>query len=1820
MFSGWPQISEHPEFPPQIRVAKAAITYQSAGTLAYSALGGTTVAPAYPSSIAAGDLLILIIGMKPSTANSGSVTTPSDWTAITGGSLTGAGGFGTTLGADTGNTNVFTFSKTAAGTESGSLTVTLATNNVSWAQMYRFSSDTPVNWSVAATTGSDTTGGTAVSIAMSSNPGVTSGDFIVGAMVIPTDVTTPNQFSAEALSQTGVTFGTVTEISEPYSGMGNDIGGFTYRATVNSGTASAAPILTATAGGTTTNVRGPGVFIRIREIPTVPTLSSSANQTVTVGDAARAMKTATITESATPSITDANNIRIRIPSSLNMTWDTSDTSANIGGTDWAKTGAASQGGTVTVSYEDSNRTVVIPVTTNFSALDDITVYGLSFANFGGVSGPDNLELVTAGSGGATTDEDDKTVRVAPPLYTAYNDCGIYNSSTWRTTGNVTNWGGASTTWGNLIDFSNATNTQVAMAYSGTIQEGYGTENLSGTTYRPPPTYPAASTDSYTEFGTNVNMAGATYGNAGYPVTMTFTGFDNTKTYTLVAFGARGEITYNRYNRYTISGVDGFTNMSSAGTATTSAVTNDSAFYNAGNNYEDGYVAKWTGISTSGTTITLTVTPIAYGGYAADKSYISAVKLVQESVAALSLSSAANQSFTVNDPPTAMATTTITDGATPSVTNANDIRIRIPSSFNMTWYTTDTTANIGGTDWAKTGAASQGGTVSVSYEDSNHTVVIPVTTDFSASDDITVYGLSFDNFTTTTAADNLELVTTGSGGATAAEDDKTIEITPPSVITAASSAGQPSSARASSTNMIFGSASISRSAGTGQVTAVTIKENGTIDAATELGNFELWLSTNDSWDASDNQLGSAATFNGSDEITFTETFSVTTTARYLIIRGNVLGTADVGDTIEIQISALTTGDSTSGIPLDIAGTTTITAGTTIGLFSDPRPRLTTGHQAKLTTDLNQIPLQMENGWVLDAINTGGDHDYISRAGYETLDGAFANSTVASTTRFYHVGNHEVDNIYDIPVLRNKYAGYAAWNLQPGPSSCSTTNYSYDRGDLHVVNLNVYCSETTDATQEPNGGNVPDVLFNWLKNDLRNSNQPYVMVVGHEPAYPLVRHVGDSLDQFPTNRDRLWNLLKTERVPVFLSGHTHRKSNIEYDGVFQLNTGISGGEVALSDYDTFATINYINVDENGLTMRQVSEGGADWSGTPTVVTKTPADLTVQVAVNTYHGAGTVSKYWVDYDSTVEANPDWSSNNSGRWWQTAFDDSAWTDGELGTGYDSASSGPWGWINEPIDPDPEDSGTNHVYGVFQRIPFTVDNLASYNTMTLKTDYDDAITVWLNGTKIYESATSPTFDSNHYTNNFNLIANNSHAASGNDALAPVYTSTTVSAYYDELIEGENLLVVANWNATTTSDDLISAVRLDLTYTAQPPRYYTAYNDCGQYNSSTLRSTGNVTNWGVSSSTWGTMVNYADGANTQVTFTYTEAGTTEGVGAENSVNNNPFRPPPVYPAMGTDAYTEFGTIINMGGISYGDTSATPITVTLSNLDNTKTYTLVATAMRGDPTYLRWGRFTLGGADSFVNESSSGTVITTLAKTNDSTTFEMGDNYANGYVAKWTNISTSGTSITLTARAVDFGGNPANKTYLSAIKLVQEQVSSFYVDVVDGSGVSIPDPVMAMSTTIFSSNYQTATGTLGTASEQIRVTNNTTNPEWSLTMAATDGPTAFWNGASTDYDFNDPTAEAGDGADADSLGGQMTVNPSGASLTPRSGCSNTGLSLGSQASFSQGPINSVSLLSAGGTAETDCYWDLTGVGISQTIPASQATGNYYLDMTMTLTAI
>lgn len=185
------------------------------------------------------------------------------------------------------------------------------------------------------------------------------------------------------------------------------------------------------------------------------------------------------------------------------------------------------------------------------------------------------------------------------------------------------------------------------------------------------------------------------------------------------------------------------------------------------------------------------------------------------------------------------------------------------------------------------------------------------------------------------------------------------------------------------------------------------------------------------------------------------------------------------------------------------------------------------------------------------------------------------------------------------------------------------------------------------------------------------------------------------------------------------------------------------------------------------------------------------------------------------------------------------------------------------------------------------------------------------------------------------------------------------------------------------------------------------------------------------------------------------------------------------------------------------------------------------------------------------------------------------------------------------------------------------------DVLTSLRSPVAAPTAAMSAKQFSFNCQNgvnaSSGALGTDSERLYVSNPSAAANgWTLSIAATAGASAAWQnaGATKSFDYNDPTTGGcSDGVDTDTAAGQLTIDPSiGSLITDCSACTTTGVTKGSSASFSEGTINSITLLSA--AANSDDVWRgyLTAVDLKQTIPAETPVDAYSINLTLTATAL
>jgi len=563
-------------------------------------------------------------------------------------------------------------------------------------------------------------------------------------------------------------------------------------------------------------------LVLLKQAAATTKLSSAANQTFTVGQAAALASTMTVTDGSTPTVTAAQDLRIRIPAGLNMTFDPAVTTVALGGTAAGKV-------STTPTYESGNKVAVLNVTSNFTAGQTLTIDGLKFGSFSAASAASSLELVVAGSGGATEATDDKTKTIVAPatLSSASNQTfTVGQASTTAATITVTDSSVATITSSQEIriripaalnmtwDTSVTTITRGGTA-SGKVSATLLAYEDSNKTAVINVTTNFANSDTLTIDGLKfTNFSAASAANSLQLVVSGSggaTAATDDKTITIIALASLSSAAHQFFTvgqasttAATMTVTDGSTptitaaqdlriripagfNMTFDPTITTVTLggtasgkmsatllayedSNRTAVLNVTTNFATGdqlTIAglKFTNFTAASAASNLQLVVAGSGGATAatdDKLITIAVP------GTLSLYSAANQVFTVGQGATAALMMTVTDGSTPAINATQDIRIQIPAGLNMTFDPTVTTATLGGTAAGKV-------STTPTYESGNKVVVLDVTTSFGSNDELTIAGLKFTNFSAVSAADSLELVITGSGGATATTDDKTITI-------------------------------------------------------------------------------------------------------------------------------------------------------------------------------------------------------------------------------------------------------------------------------------------------------------------------------------------------------------------------------------------------------------------------------------------------------------------------------------------------------------------------------------------------------------------------------------------------------------------------------------------------------------------------------------------------------------------------------------------------------------------------------------------------------------------------------------------------------------------------------------------------------------------------------------------------------------------------------------------------------------------------------------------------------------------------------------
>ena len=146
---------------------------------------------------------------------------------------------------------------------------------------------------------------------------------------------------------------------------------------------------------------------------------------------------------------------------------------------------------------------------------------------------------------------------------------------------------------------------------------------------------------------------------------------------------------------------------------------------------------------------------------------------------------------------------------------------------------------------------------------------------------------------------------------------------------------------------------------------------------------------------------------------------------------------------------------------------------------------------------------------------------------------------------------------------------------------------------------------------------------------------------------------------------------------------------------------------------------------------------------------------------------------------------------WTDASFDDSSWSTGSFGVGYDA------GDMIETTVPE----GTKVVW---TRHRFRIDDLASVDSIHFDADYDDGYVAWLNGVEIERSGSMP-----DGVPTFSSEPENHESSNGSSAEFDSISDLSETAL-PLLVEGDNVLAVGVWNDDVDSSDLALLVWLSL--------------------------------------------------------------------------------------------------------------------------------------------------------------------------------------------------------------------------------------------------------------------------------------------------------------------------------------------------------------------------------------------------------------------------
>lgn len=164
----------------------------------------------------------------------------------------------------------------------------------------------------------------------------------------------------------------------------------------------------------------------------------------------------------------------------------------------------------------------------------------------------------------------------------------------------------------------------------------------------------------------------------------------------------------------------------------------------------------------------------------------------------------------------------------------------------------------------------------------------------------------------------------------------------------------------------------------------------------------------------------------------------------------------------------------------------------------------------------------NVWLMlgdNAYRNGTDSEYQS-AVFDIYQDLFRNSFVWSA-----MGNHDSYTSNGAPYL--SIFEFPTQAESGGTPSGTELYYSFDYANIHFV-----CLDSEISNRDENGA-----MATWLRNDLANTNQPWIVAFFHHPPYTKGSHDSDTEYKHIDMRSNIQPILEDYGVDLVFGGHSH-----------------------------------------------------------------------------------------------------------------------------------------------------------------------------------------------------------------------------------------------------------------------------------------------------------------------------------------------------------------------------------------------------------------------------------------------------------------------------------------------------------------------------------------------------------------------------------------------------------------------------------------------------------------------------------------------------------